>query len=60
MLNIFFEYYLVKSGKFGFITVRSSIANLLKFLECITEQHSLSMYFTPTKGFNNLSAAFFE
>lgn len=59
MLNIFFTYYLVKSSKFGFITVRSSIANLLKFLECIAESHSLSMYFTPRKGFNNLSAAFF-
>lgn len=59
VLNIFFMYYLVKSSKFGFITVRSSIANLLKFLECITESHSLSMYFTLRKGFNNFSAVFF-
>lgn len=50
---------IIKSGKCGFITVRSSRANLLIFLECNTESHSLSMYFTPRKGFNNLSAAFF-
>lgn len=37
MLNIFHVYYLVKSGKFGFITVRSSIENSLKFLERIIE-----------------------
>lgn len=58
-LKILFVCYFIKSGTFGFMAARWSIANSLKFLECITAAHSFSVDFTLRKGFNDLPAVFF-